>query len=241
VSISQALPARRIRQADPWRDTDVIDSRAPRFNQVFVGLVSLAGVLTGWWPLFTLVGLHLAIGLRFGRGWCWTCVFYFRVIQPRIGEGPLEDSRPPRFANMVGVVFLGAATIASILGYTFIGVVLGGLVAALALLSATTGFCVGCEMYRIGTRLRRIQTRQLTRIDPHDLEHQATGPFVVQFTHPLCSDCHTLERELREQGREVVRIDVRARPDLARKYGVAAVPVAVAVAQDGLVTARIAG
>jgi uncharacterized protein DUF4395 len=236
-----ALATTFVRTADPWRDTDVIDARAPRFNQAFVGLVALAGVITGWWPLFTLLALHLSIGLRFGRQWCITCVVYFRVIQPRFGEGELEDSRPPRFANMVGVVFLGGATIAYLVGIPLLGLVLGGAVAALALLAAVTGLCVGCEMYRIGARLRRIQTRQLVRIDPHDLDHTATGPFVVQFTHPLCSDCHALERELREQGREVVRIDVKARPDLARKYGVAAVPVAVAVAQDGLVTARIAG
>ena len=233
--------AARIRQADPWRDTDVIDSRAPRFNQAFMGIAAAIGVVTGWWPIFTLLAIHLAIGLAFGRRWCWTCVAYFRLIQPRFGEGPLEDSRPPRFANKVGVVFLAGATIASVLGFPALGLLLGGAVAVLAGLAATTGLCVGCEIYRIAARLRRIQTKQLVRIDPHDLDHQATGPFVVQFTHPLCSDCHTLERELREQGREVVRIDVRARPDLARKYGVAAVPVAVAVAQDGLVTARIAG
>jgi len=237
---TSAVPA-RARRADPWRDTDVIDARAPRFNQAFVGIVSLVAVLTGWWPLFALLALHLAIGLTFGRRFCITCVAYFRLIQPRFGEGPLEDSRPPRFANMVGVAVLTASTVAFVAGLPVVGLALGVLVAALALLASITGLCVGCEIYRFGARLRRIQARRLVRIDPHDLEHQATGPFVVQFTHPLCSDCHTLERELREAGREVVRIDVRARPDLARKYGVAAVPVAVAVSREGLVTARIAG
>ena len=36
------------RTADPWRDTDVIDERAPRFNQAVVGLVALAGAIFGW-------------------------------------------------------------------------------------------------------------------------------------------------------------------------------------------------
>ena len=62
----------------------------------------------------------------------------------------------------------------------------------------------------------------------------------MQFTHPLCSDCHTLERELREAGRNVLTVDVSRRPELARKYGVALVPTAVAVAPTGVVTARIA-
>jgi hypothetical protein len=37
-----------------------------------------------------------------------------------------------------------------------------------------------------------------------------------------------------------VTVDVRRRPDLARKYGVGIVPTAVAVAGDGTVTARVA-
>src|SRR6476469_5381853 len=103
---------RSYRTADPYLDLDVIDARAPRANQTVVGLVSLAGVLTGQWWLLTLVGLQLALGLRLGRRWCLACVAYFGLIQPRLGEGPLEDSRPPRFVNLLGVIVLGAATVA---------------------------------------------------------------------------------------------------------------------------------
>ena len=48
----------------------------------------------------------------------------------------------------------------------------------------------------------------------------------MQFTHPLCTDCHTLERELVAAGRDVFTVDVSRRPELARKYGVALVPMA---------------
>ena len=37
----------RLRTAHPYRDLDVIDARAPRFNQATVGVVSLVAVLTG--------------------------------------------------------------------------------------------------------------------------------------------------------------------------------------------------
>jgi hypothetical protein len=37
------------RLADPYRDLDVIDARAPRFNQAVVGLLSVLAVATGWW------------------------------------------------------------------------------------------------------------------------------------------------------------------------------------------------
>ena len=141
------------RRADPYRDTDLIDERAPRFNQVVVGLLSLAAVLTGWWWLLALLALQLALGLTLGRRWCLACVFYFEVVQPRVGEGRLEDARPPRFANMVGLVVLGAASVAYALGFGAAGAALGLLVAALALLAATTGFCAGCTAYRLGYRL----------------------------------------------------------------------------------------
>jgi len=237
-----ALPRRHGRTADPYRDTDVIDAYAPRVNQTVVGLVSIAAVLTGWWPLLWLVAAQLAIGLTFGRRYCVACVIYFELIQPRIGEGPIEDSRPPRFANIVGTVFLGAASLAHGLGAPAIGAALGLIVAALALLAATTGLCVGCEMYKVGARLRGIGQRRFDRVDLEQLGvSDATGELVVEFTHPLCTDCGQLERELREAGRRVVTVDVSRQPELARRYGIAYVPTAVAVDAAGTVTARIAG
>ncbi len=104
--------------AHPYRDTEVIDSRAPRFNQAVVGLVSLTAVLTGWWWLLALLALQLLLGLTLGRRWCLPCVAYFSLVQPRFGEGPLEDSRPPRVANMVGVTVLTLASAAYAVGWS---------------------------------------------------------------------------------------------------------------------------
>jgi len=141
------------RAADPYRDTDVIDSRAPRFNQAVVGVVSILAVVTGWWWLLALLGAQLAIGLTFGRRFCLPCVAYFELVQPRFGQGPLEDSRPPRAANMVGVAVLGSASVASAAGWATAGAALGLVVAGLALVAAVTGFCTGCEAYKLGRRL----------------------------------------------------------------------------------------
>ena len=142
-----------VRAADPYRDLTVIDSRAPRFNQTVIGILSLLAVLTGWWWLLALLALQLALGLTLGRRWCLPCLAYFELVQPRYGEGPLEDSRPPRVANMVGFIVLAGASIAYAAGLTDLGVALGLLVAALALLAAVTGFCTGCEAYKLGCRL----------------------------------------------------------------------------------------
>ncbi|HXG75259.1 MAG TPA: DUF4395 family protein [Gaiellaceae bacterium] len=138
------------RLAHPYRDLDVIDARAPRFNQAVVGLVSLLAVATGWWPLLALLAAQLAVGLTLGRRFCLPCLAYFELVQPLFGEGPLEDARPPRFANMVGAAVLTAATAAYALGADALGAGLGALVAGLALLASATGFCAGCEAYKLG-------------------------------------------------------------------------------------------
>src|SRR5918994_5805794 len=140
--------------ADPYRDVDVIDSRAPRFDQAVVGILAAVAVATGWWWLLALLAAQLVVGLAFGRRFCLPCLAYFELVQPVFGEGPLEDSRPPRFANMVGVVFLAGASVAYAVGFPVLGAVLAALVAALALLASATGFCAGCEAYKLGCRLR---------------------------------------------------------------------------------------
>jgi hypothetical protein len=139
--------------ADPYRDLGVIDSRAPRFNQSVIGVLSLVAVATGWWWLLALLALQLLVGLTLGRRYCLPCLAYFELVQPRFGEGKLEDSRPPRAANMVGLAVLGAASIAYGLGAGTLGAALGLLVAALALLAAATGFCTGCEAYKLLCRV----------------------------------------------------------------------------------------
>ena len=141
------------RHADPYRDLDVIDSRAPRFNQATIGALSVLAVVTGWWWLLAILAAQLVVGLMLGRRFCLPCLAYFELVQPRFGEGALEDARPPRFANFVGALFLTSATLAYAAGHDLLGPILGGIVAVLALLAAATGFCTGCEAYKLGSLL----------------------------------------------------------------------------------------
>jgi Domain of unknown function (DUF4395) len=226
------------RTAHPYEDTDVIDARAPRTNQAVIGVLSLIAFLLGLEWLPAVLAAQLAIGLTFGRRYCLPCLLYFEVIQPRFGEGPIEDSRPPRFANMAGAGFLGGATVAFLAGVPALGWTLTLIVAALALLAAATGLCMGCEAYKLSARLRGIAARHVARIDPGDVPLDGAG--VVQFTHPLCSECREWERRLESEGRPHAAIDVSRDPELARKYGVAVVPTVVAVAGDGTVLERLA-
>ncbi|MFT3713841.1 MAG: DUF4395 family protein [Archangium sp.] len=223
------------RRADPWRDLQVIDSRAPRFNQGVVAVTTVTALITGFWPLFAVMGAQLAITVLLGRRFCVSCLIYFGLIQPRFGEGALEDSRAPRFANIIGAVFLSAAALSYALGHPLLGEVLGGIVAALATLGVTSGVCVGCEVYRIIARLRGVKGGLLERIDLEQLGIVSQDELVVLFTHPLCSECQEVKPRLEREGRKVVSVDVSVRKDLARKYGVTLVPLAVTVGADGRV------
>ena len=227
--------------ADPWQDTDVIDSRAPRFNQAVVAAVALLGAAFGWPLLWLLMGLQLVIGLTLGRQYCLTCLAYFKLIQPRFGEGDLEDSRPPRLANAMGFTFLAAASLAWWAGSHAAGTAIALLVATLALIAATTGFCTGCEIYRLTARLRGISPRNHSRLDPADLNGVAGADSVfVEFTHPLCAECREWEQRLSSGSEPLVTVDVRERPDLARKYGIAVVPTVLEVAGTGAILRRLA-
>ena len=176
------------RLADPYRDIDVIDSRAPRFNQVVIGTLAFVAVVAGWPWLLALLVLQLVVGLTMGRRYCLPCLAYFEFVQPYVGEGQLEDARPPRFANMVGASFLTASVLAYVLGIGVLGAVLGLVVAALALLAAATGLR-GLRDVQAGLRSHRAPVRRLSgppeaarRVRPAlTLESDARG----RERHPL--------------------------------------------------------
>jgi hypothetical protein len=117
--------------------------------------------------------------------------------------------------------------------------VLAGTVAVLALLAAATGFCAGCAIYRGWAFLRGIRGATPGRLDLAELGGTPGQQAVVQFTHPLCADCLTLSTRLAGEGRAPLLVDVSKRPDLARKYGVSVVPLALSVLGDGRVERRV--
>jgi len=226
------------RSAHPYRDTDVIDSRAPRTNQAVIGSLALVAFLTGAEWLLPLLATQLAIGLTFGRQYCLPCLFYFEVLQPRFGEGSLEDSRPPRFANVVGVVFLTSATVALYAGAETLGWALGLTVAALALLAATTGLCMGCEAYLLWVRLRHLLP---TRLDPHDVGLRGDGVTILEFASRYCLACQQWAQVLDDEEFPHVKLDVGDRPDLVRRYRIAHTPQLLAVSPSGEVLERVEG
>ncbi|WP_341351323.1 DUF4395 family protein [Nocardioides convexus] len=66
----------------------------------------------------------------------------------------MEDPAPPRFAQAVGPVFAVVATIGFATGAILLGQVFAGFAFVAAFLNAVFAFCLGCEMYLLGARLR---------------------------------------------------------------------------------------
>jgi len=80
------------------------------------------------------------------------------VVKPRVVH---EDPAPHRFAQLVGGVFLAAASIAALVGALVVAWVLGWIVAVLAFLNFAFNICVGCIMY---AQLVRIGILPLRRV-----------------------------------------------------------------------------
>jgi len=130
-----------------------IDPRGPRFNQAVLATALVLGFLADWRPVVPLFALVLLVGAALGPRYGPFLAVYAKLIRPRLGPpSVLEDPRPPRFAASVGVACLTTATLAFLAGSAIVGWALALVVAALAALSATTGVCVGCEIYLLLTR-----------------------------------------------------------------------------------------
>jgi hypothetical protein len=135
-----------------------IDPRGPRLNQAVLATALLVGFVFDVRLVVPAFAFVLLLGAALGPRYGPVLRFYADVVKPRLGPpSHLEDPRPPRFAATVGVVFLSAATLAFVAGAPGLGWGLALVVAALAGLSATTGICVGCEMWLVFARRRHIE------------------------------------------------------------------------------------
>lgn len=139
------------------REDGSVDPRIPRVGQAITGTAVLAGFLLDVPQVLPVIALVLAAA-SLGGPRANVYAYLYRGLAGALSLGPpseLEEAAPPRFANAVGAVFLAIATTAYALGAEVAAWTLGLLVSALALLSATTGLCVGCELYLVARRVTR--------------------------------------------------------------------------------------
>lgn len=125
-----------------------IDPRAPRFNQAVLTVGLVVSFLLDVRAAIPVFAGMLFLGAAFGPQYGPALRFFKEVVRPRLGPPAfLEDPRPPRFAATIGVLFLSAASGALLVGASGAAWALALVVAVLAGLAATTGICVGCEIW----------------------------------------------------------------------------------------------
>ncbi|MBF4463563.1 MULTISPECIES: DUF4395 domain-containing protein [unclassified Rathayibacter] len=145
-----------------------VDPRGPRFAASLTAVLLLAsvglGLLGGGNSLAARVLqpgflLLLAIALLFawsavrgiGSG-PWAVVFR-RAIRPRLGPPrEWEDARPPRFAQLIGLIVTGAGVLLHLAGVPGAVPVAAALAFLAAFLNAAFGLCLGCELYLVLAR-----------------------------------------------------------------------------------------
>ena len=139
----------------------LIDPRGPRFGAAITSVVlASALVLLEVSPTLAAVvlfvqavvfGLGAIVGLQaqpYG-------LIYKKFVRPFLGSPQeLEDVRPPRFAQAVGLAFAVVGFVSLVLGLQTIALVAVAAALSAAFLNAAFNFCLGCEMYLLIARIR---------------------------------------------------------------------------------------
>jgi len=81
-------------------------------------------------------------------------VLFRRVVQPRLQPPTeLEDPRPPRFAQGVGLFVTGIGLVLHLLGVPWALPIAAGMAFVAAFLNAVFGLCLGCQLYLVLQRV----------------------------------------------------------------------------------------
>jgi Domain of unknown function (DUF4395) len=133
----------------------MIDPRGPRFAAGITTVVLAITLLTGsLWLLAAQVAVF-AIGAVWGVGASPYGWVYRTLVRPRLRPpGELEDARPPRFAQTVGLAVTGVGLVLALAGVPWAVEIAAGLALIAAFLNAFFGLCLGCELYLLLRRPR---------------------------------------------------------------------------------------
>lgn len=99
--------------------------------------------------LLLVIALLFVWGVASPQTSPWSVLFR-TVIRPRLKPPTdLEDPRPPRFAQGVGLVVVGIGLVLHVLGVPWALPIAAGAAFIAAFLNAVFGFCLGCQMYLV--------------------------------------------------------------------------------------------
>ncbi len=126
----------------------MIDPRGPRFGAWVTTVVLAVVLLTRSSALLAAQAVVFALG---SRGLSPYVLVWKRFLRRGV-PAELEDPRPPRFAQLVGLAFATVGTVGFVAGVPAVAFAATGAALAAALLNAAFGLCLGCELYLIFKR-----------------------------------------------------------------------------------------
>src|SRR3954451_7989291 len=130
-----------------------IDVRGPRFAAWVTAAVLAVALLLGSGTLVAVQDVVFVVGAFAGLRYAPYGVLFRLLVAPRLGPvREREPEAPPRFAQLVGLLFAVVGAAGYLLGAPVLGAVATGFALVAALLNAATGFCLGCELYLIARR-----------------------------------------------------------------------------------------
>ena len=135
--------------------TTIIDARGPRFGAVITTAVLATALATNNIWVIVAQAVVFAIGAFKGPQFTPYASIYKTFVKPRLKrEAPVEDVRPPQFAQSVGLLFALVAIGGLSIGVSAIFTVAVAFALAAAFLNAAFNFCLGCEVYLLLLRAR---------------------------------------------------------------------------------------
>jgi hypothetical protein len=156
-----------------------IDPRGPRFaatittalllGATFLGLVGISTGRDDGWSIATASVAQRALDAGFlltvviAALFLWSVlspatapwgVLFRRVVRPRLGApGELEDPRPPRFAQGVGLFVVTIGLVLHLAGVPWALPIATAAAFVAAFLNAAIGLCLGCQLYLLLQRI----------------------------------------------------------------------------------------
>lgn len=145
------------------RNIDQVDVRGPRFaawvtTAVIIAVLAVSTVSSvAAAVLLGLQGLVFAIGAVGGPRKHPYGRIFATFVAPRRGPVTEKEPVPPlKFAQFVGFLFAVVGTIGFAVGLTVVGLVATAFALVAAFLNAAFGICLGCQLYPLVARLRRV-------------------------------------------------------------------------------------
>ena len=135
----------------------MIDARGPRWSAGLTSIVLIIALITRS-PIVIIIQLvQFAIGAFAGPPKSPYAWLYKKFIQPRLSKTfDSEDVKPPQFAQFVGFIFALVATAGALTHTWPVFTVATSFALFAAFLNSAFGYCLGCKMYLLGVRLRRV-------------------------------------------------------------------------------------